>query len=123
MALKDKYAHLIQYASGNGITNLSVVEQDNVLYVTCTAPSNHAKDELWKIYESIDPEMRSGDLVLNVTVDQAAVQTYEVKPGDNLSKIASKYSGISWKDIYEANRDQLKDPDKIFPGQVLKIPV
>ena len=122
MALKDKYAQLINYANGNGITNLSVVEQENVLYVTCTAPSNQAKDELWKIYESIDPEMRSGDLVLNVTVDQSAVQTYEVKPGDNLSKIASKYSGISWKDIFEANRDQISDPDKIFPGQVLKIP-
>jgi nucleoid-associated protein YgaU len=123
MALKDKYAQLIQYASGNGVTNLSVVEQDSVLYVTCTAPSNQAKDELWKIYETIDPEMRSGDLVLNVTVDQSAVQTYEVKPGDNLSKIAGKYSGISWKDIFEANKDVIKDPDKIFPGQVLKIPM
>lgn len=123
MALQDKYAQLIQYASGNGVTNLSVVEQDGVLYVTCTAPSNQAKDELWKIYETIDPEMRSGDLVLNVTVDQSAVQTYEVKPGDNLSKIAGKYSGISWKDIFEANKDVIKDPDKIFPGQVLKIPM
>jgi nucleoid-associated protein YgaU len=123
MALQDKYAQLIQYASGNGVTNLSVVEQDNVLYVTCTAPSNQAKDELWKIYESIDPEMRSGDMVLNVTVEESAVQTYEVKPGDSLSKIATKYSGVSWKEIYEANRDQLNDPDKIFPGQVLKIPV
>jgi nucleoid-associated protein YgaU len=123
MALQDKYAQLVQYANGNGVTNLSVVEQDGVLYVTCTAPSNQAKDELWKIYESIDPEMRSGDLVLNVTVDQSAAQTYEVKPGDNLSKIASKYSGISWKDIYEANKDLIKDPDKIYPGQVLKIPV
>jgi nucleoid-associated protein YgaU len=123
MALKDKYANLIHYASGNGITNLSVVEQDNVLYVTCTAPSNQAKDELWKIYESIDPEMRSGDMVLNVTVDQSAIQTYEVKPGDSLSKIAGKYSGISWKDIFEANKDVIKDPDKIFPGQVLKIPM
>jgi nucleoid-associated protein YgaU len=123
MALQDKYAQLIQYASGNGVTNLSVVEQDSVLYVTCTAPSNQAKDELWKIYESIDPEMRSGDMVLNVTVDQSAVQTYEVKPGDNLSKIAGKYDGISWKDIFEANKDVIKDPDKIFPGQVLKIPM
>jgi nucleoid-associated protein YgaU len=123
MALQDKYAQLIQYAHGNGITNLSVVEQDNVLYVTATAPSNQVKDELWKIYEGIDPEMRSGDMVLNVAVDQSAVQTYEVKSGDNLSKIAGKYSGITWKDIFEANKDTIKDPDKIYPGQVLKIPV
>lgn len=123
MALQDKYAQLIQYANGNGITNLSVVEQDSVLYVTCTAPSNQVKDELWKTYESIDPEMRSGDLVLNVTVEQSAAQTYEVKSGDNLSKIAGKYSGLSWKDIFEANKDTITDPDKIYPGQVLKIPL
>ena len=67
--------------------------------------------------------MRAGDMVLNVTIDQAAPQTYEVKSGDNLSNIAKNYPGVSWKDIYEANKDVLKDPDKIFPGQVLKIPV
>ncbi len=122
MALQDKYAQVIQYANGNGITNLSVVEQDNVLYVTATAPSTQVKDELWKIYEGIDPEMRSGDMVLNVTVEQSAVQTYEVKSGDNLSKIAGKYNGITWKDIFEANKDTIKDPDKIYPGQILKIP-
>ena len=44
--------------------------------------------------------------------------------GDNLSKIAKKFYGDSnkWKRIFEANRDILKDPDKIRPGQVLKIP-
>jgi nucleoid-associated protein YgaU len=62
-------------------------------------------------------------MVLNISVDQSAPETYEVKPGDNLSKIAKKYSGISWKDIFEANKDQIKNPDLIHPGQVLKIPV
>jgi nucleoid-associated protein YgaU len=123
MALQDKYQELIQYASGNGVTNLTVAEQAGVLYVTCTAPTNQAKDHIWSLYEKADPEMRSADLVLNVSVDQSVPETYEVKSGDNLSKIAKNYSGISWKDIYEANRDVLKDPDKIFPGQVLKIPV
>ncbi len=123
MALQEKYASLVQYASGNGITNLTVNEQEGVLYITCTAPTNQAKDQLWNLYESIDPEMRSGDLVLNVSVDQSVPETYEVKPGDNLSKIAKKYSGISWKDIFDANKDKLTDPDKIFPGQVLTIPV
>lgn len=123
MALQDKYRDLISFATNSGATNLSVVEQDNVLYVTCTAPTNQVKDQIWDIYEKIDPDMRSADLVLNVSVDQSVAETYEVKSGDNLSKIAKKYSGISWKDIYDANRDKLSDPDKIFPGQVLKIPV
>jgi nucleoid-associated protein YgaU len=123
MALKDKYQAVVNTANGNGVTNLSVVEQDNVLYITGTAPTNQAKDAIWDVYESIDPEMRAGDLVLNISVDQSAPETYEVKPGDNLSKIAKKYSGISWKDIYEANKDQIKNPDLIHPGQVLKIPL
>lgn len=123
MALQEKYAQLLQYVHGNGVSNATVQEQEGVLYVTCTAPTNQAKDQIWKLYESIDPEMRSGDLVLNVTVDQSAPETYEVKSGDSLSKIASKFSGVSWKDIFEANRDTVKDPDKIFPGQVLKIPL
>ena len=123
MALQDKYASLLGYIQGNGVTDVSVQEQDDVLYVTCSAPSHAAKNEIWKLYESIDPEMRSGDMVLNVSVDAAAGQTYEVKPGDNLSRIAAKFSGVSWKDILEANSDTIKDPDKIFPGQVLRIPV
>lgn len=123
MALKDKYHDLISFATNSGASNLSVVEQDNVLYVTCTAPTNQVKDQIWDIYERLDPEMRSGDMVLNVSVDQTVAETYEVKSGDNLSKIAKKYSGVSWKDIYDANRDILDNPDKIFPGQVLKIPV
>jgi nucleoid-associated protein YgaU len=123
MALQEKYQELISFATNSGATNLSVAEQGNVLYVTCTAPTNQVKDQIWNVYEKLDPEMRSGDLVLNVSVDTSVPETYEVKSGDNLSKIAKKYSGISWKDIYDANRDKLNDPDKIFPGQVLNIPV
>ena len=123
MSLQDKYRDLISFATNSGATNLSVTEQGSVLYVTCTAPTNQVKDQIWDVYEKLDPDMRSADMVLNVSVDQSAPETYEVKSGDNLSKIAKKYSGISWKDIYDTNRDLLNDPDKIFPGQVLKIPV
>lgn len=51
-------------------------------------------------------------------------QQYTVQKGDNLSKIAKNMLGDAnaWKRIFEANRDVLDDPDKIFPGQTLKIP-
>jgi nucleoid-associated protein YgaU len=51
-------------------------------------------------------------------------ETYEVKSGDSLSKIAKHYygSGNAWKTIFDANTDILKDPNKIFPGQKLKLP-
>lgn len=51
-------------------------------------------------------------------------QTYTVVKGDTLSHIAKHLYGKAsqWRTIFEANRDQLDDPDKIRPGQVLKIP-
>ncbi len=53
-----------------------------------------------------------------------ATKIYVVKSGDSLSKIAKVEYGDAqaWKRIYEANKDILKDPDKIFPGQKLRIP-
>ena len=53
-----------------------------------------------------------------------ATKIYEVKSGDSLSKIAKREYGnaAEWKRIFEANKDLIKDPDKIFPGQKLKIP-
>lgn len=50
--------------------------------------------------------------------------TYTVQKGDSLSKIAQvQYGdGKKWKAIFEANRDQITNPDLIHPGQVLKIP-
>ena len=53
-----------------------------------------------------------------------ATQTYTVAAGDSLSKIAKKIYGDAnqWKKIFEANKDQIKNPDLIHPGQVLKIP-
>ena len=51
-------------------------------------------------------------------------QTYTVAKGDTLSKIAREFYGkaSAWPKIFEANRDQLDDPDRIRPGQVLRIP-
>jgi len=51
-------------------------------------------------------------------------ETYTVQAGDTLSAIAKKFLGSAnaYMDIFNANKDQLSDPDKIKPGQVLKIP-
>jgi nucleoid-associated protein YgaU len=51
-------------------------------------------------------------------------QTYTVKSGDSLSKIAKHFygDGNKWHKIYEANRDKIKNPDLIHPGQELTIP-
>lgn len=54
----------------------------------------------------------------------ARVETYTVQKGDSLSKIAQHQygDGAKWKAIFEANRDQITNPDLIHPGQVLRIP-
>ena len=55
---------------------------------------------------------------------QEAPRTYEVRSGDSLSKIAKRVYGDAgkWRQIFNANTDTLKDPDKIYPGQNLRIP-
>src|SRR5450432_914696 len=72
MALQDKYKELIDAANAGGVSNLQVREQDNVLYIDGTAPSGAVKDNLWNIYNKIDPDFRAGDLILNIDASAAA---------------------------------------------------
>lgn len=123
-SLRNKYQELIDAAGAKGVTNLQVRQEGNVMYIDGTAPSAQVKQELWDIYGRIDPNYRAGDLVLNVNSferEEEALEEYEVISGDNLSKIAGKYN-LTWRDIYEANRDKIQDPDLIQPGWKLKIP-
>ncbi|HRH61006.1 MAG TPA: SH3 domain-containing protein [Chitinophagaceae bacterium] len=68
MTLQEKYKPLTDAAAASGVADLQVREQDNVLYIDGTAPSGAVKDQLWNIYNTIDPDFRAGDLVLNVNV-------------------------------------------------------
>lgn len=121
MALQEKYQSLIDLANSSSISGLNVTEGDGFIKIEGSAPSAEAKQALWDEYGRLDPDYRSGDLVLNITAPEAAANTYTVQSGDSLSKIGSKY-GVSWQKVFEANRDKLDDPDKIFPGQELTIP-
>jgi nucleoid-associated protein YgaU len=125
MSAQEKYVSLLELANSNGTTYELTEGDGGTLVVTGTAPSAEAKQELWNEYERLDPEFRSGDLILNISTGDAAgggMHTHTVESGDNLSKIAKEY-GIQWKAIWDHNRDILKDPDKIYPGQELKIPM
>ena len=121
MALTDKYKSLVDLANQHGVSNLQVAEQDGVLYVTGSTTDGNVKQQLWDEYGRLDPDYRSSDLVLNIEVEGGGFEEYTVQPGDSLSKIA-KHWGTNWKQIWDANRDTVSNPDLIHPGQVLKIP-
>ncbi|HUP13903.1 MAG TPA: SH3 domain-containing protein [Niastella sp.] len=72
MALQDKYKELIDTAKNAGIQNLQVSEQNNVLHISGDAADAQTKDNLWNIYNKIDPDFRGGDLVLDVNANIAA---------------------------------------------------
>ena len=126
MAVREKYQSLIDLADQIGVSNLQVTEEGDVLHVNGTAPSEEAKQKVWDEYNRIDPDMRSGDLVLNIEAGGGGggggEESYTVKSGDTLSKIG-QHHGVAWREIYEANKDVIGDnPDLIKPGQQLRIP-
>ncbi|MDX3937126.1 LysM peptidoglycan-binding domain-containing protein [Stenotrophomonas sp. SAM-B] len=93
--------------------------------------STDKKVDFSGVSASVDTTAQKVDQVdfsgVTASVDTTAEKvggTYTVQKGDSLSKIAKQElgDGNAWKRIFEANRDVLDDPDKIQPGQILKLP-
>jgi nucleoid-associated protein YgaU len=128
MGLRDTYAYAISVAKGK--FNGNAEERDGKLHFNGSVATEEQKNEIWSAIKTI-PSWKN-DVVANITVTGgpgpaaagSAGRTYTVKSGDTLSKIAKEHLGDAnaYMKIFEANRDQLKDPNKIQPGQVLKIP-
>ena len=126
MNLRDKYNSAIQTAKGLRMEG-AAEERDGKLYFKGLVKSQDEVNKIWDAIKTV-PDWRN-DIVADVKVDpnapkQEAAQTYTVKAGDTLSKIAKEHLGDAnaYMKIFDANKDQLSDPDKIKPGQVLKMP-
>jgi nucleoid-associated protein YgaU len=125
MTLRDKYNHAIQTAKGFRMEG-AAEEREGKLHFKGTVKSDAEMNKIWDAIKTV-PDWRN-DVIADIKVvpgaAAAAARTYTVKAGDTLSKIAKDQLGSanSYMAIFEANRDQLSDPDKIKPGQVLKIP-
>ena len=132
LGLREKYATAIQTAKGLRMDG-SADERDGKLYFKGTVHSEDEKNKIWNAIKAV-PTYQA-EIVADIKVVAApagsapraaapASRTYTVKSGDTLSKIAKSELGDAqaYGRIFEANRDQLSDPDKIKPGQVLKIP-
>jgi nucleoid-associated protein YgaU len=128
MGLRDTYAYAIQTAKGKFQGN--AVEEGGKLVWRGTVASETEKNEIWNAIKTI-PTWQT-DIVADIKVTggpaaggvAVAAKTYTVKAGDTLSKIAKEHLGNAnaYMKIFELNKDQLSDPDKIKPGQVLKLP-
>jgi nucleoid-associated protein YgaU len=133
--LKQKYQTVLSVADQQQIQFQNLHVQDNKLFVRAVAPSEDAKNKFWDQVKLVSPN--ADDITADISVDSsramgavagggqgAGGQTYEVKSGDNLSKISRQFYGDAdeYMRIFYANRDKLNDPDKIQVGQKLVIP-
>ncbi len=127
MGLRDTYAYAIQTAKGKFQGNAE--ERDGKLHFKGTVATEDQKNELWAAIKTI-PTWKN-DIVADIQVTggpaaaaPAAAKTYTVKAGDTLGAIAKEHldNAGAYMKIFELNKDQLSDPDKIKPGQVLRLP-
>ena len=135
VGLREKYDRAIQAAKSLHMQG-GAEERDGKLYFNGTVKSVDEKNQIWNALKTV-PDWEK-DVVADIKVSAPATQsaptsgsggaaptiTYTVQSGDTLSAISKKFLGNAndYMDIFNANRDQITDPDKIRPGQVLKIP-
>ena len=128
MGLRDKYAYAIQTAKNLRFDG-SAQEENGKLHFNGTVNSQEEANKIWDAIKTIPDWKNEVVADIKATGGSASAgggsQTYTVKPGDTLSKIAKEHLGDAnaYMEIFNANKDQLRDPDKIKPGQVLKMPV
>jgi nucleoid-associated protein YgaU len=126
--LKSKYASVLDLVQKRGVSLSHLHVQDDKLVMTGTAPNQDIVNEVWNQIKAVDPTY--SDLAAEITVDSSlpqpapAAKKYTVVAGDSLSKIAKNFygDGNKYMKIFEANKDQLKDPNTIQIGQELVIP-
>ena len=137
--LKQKYAAVLSTIQQQGIQLGHLHEDNGKLIIAGKAPSDDAKNKVWDKIKQVDAAYK--DLSADITVDPSIAstpapnlppspllseeQTYTVEVGDTLSKISKQFYGEAslYMNIFEANRDKLKDPNKIQPGMQLRIPI
>jgi nucleoid-associated protein YgaU len=133
VSLKGMYQWALKTAEGkfHGSTD----ERDGKLYFNGTVATEAEKNQIWDAIKTIPTWQK--DVVADIRVtggpasgapkaaqESPSSKTYTVKSGDTLSAIAKEQLGnpSDYMKIFNLNKDQLKDPDMIKPGQVLRLP-
>jgi LysM repeat protein len=134
--LKEKYASVLELIQKSNVRLDHLHVQDDKLFMQGAAPNDAIKNKVWDQIKVVDASY--SDLTCDLSIDSslpapaeeteapaaAAAQTYTVQPGDSLSKIARHFYGNAnaYMRIFEANKDQLDDPNNIQVGMELNIP-
>jgi len=120
----EEIKKLLTAELGDRIKNLTVDYDDNTVTLSGECDSHATKEKAVLLAGNIKGVARVNDENLNAPKPVEQTEFYTVVKGDSLSKIAKKYYGNAMKypAIFEANREVIKDPDLIYPGQVLRIP-
>ena len=126
MDLRAKYDQAIQTAKRLGFQGAATQEGDK-LHFKGTVHSEDEKNQIWNAIKTVSDWRNDINAEIQVVPQPQAVgtsgpgaRTYTVKSGDTLSKIAKEHLGDAnaYMKIFDINKDQLSDPDKIKPGQV-----
>lgn len=127
---EEKAEKITQHLAKYGFNNINVAVEDETVSLSGSVDSLEEKNKILVAAGNVEGIAHVNDMI---TVKKAEIEIpeievekmfYTVKKGDYLSKIAKKVYGDASKYpiIFEANKPMLKDPDLIYPGQVLVIP-
>jgi hypothetical protein len=135
--LKLKYQSVLNFMRSENVQLQNLNMDGTKLFIRASAPSQDTKNKVWDQIKLVDPHF--SDLIADIQAPAAAAaaaaagagssagasaRTYVVQAGDSLSKISKEFYGNTsqYMKIFEANKDQIADPDKIKPGMKLNIP-
>ena len=124
MSLKDKYASVLQLGEEFGVKDGYVKEEDGKLKIGGTTNTEYQKNSMWNEIKKIGGGVPN-DLEADIKVETTAYyHKHTVEKGESLSKISKHYyeDPMKYMKIFEANKNILKDPNVIHPGQELVIP-
>jgi len=120
----EEIMDLLNSTFGEKISDLKVEFKDGIVTLYGTCDTQATKEKAMLLAGNVKGVSGVNDVYFTAPKAEGEVEYYVVKPGDSLSKIAKNYYGNAMKypEIFEANREVIKDPDLIYPGQKLRIP-
>jgi nucleoid-associated protein YgaU len=112
-------------ASNPGIQDLNVAYNDGVVELSGSADSAEAMEKAVLMAGNVQGVSEVKADGISAPPQAAQVEYYVIQKGDSLSAIAKRYSGNAqdYPRIFDANREVIKNPDLIYPGQKIRIPL